>query len=163
MSAGPQTLDREAIAARIPHQGSMCLLAGVDEWNPDSIRCHATSHRDEANPLREDWGLPATSAIEYAAQAMAVHGALIAPPGDAPRSGYLASVRSVELVVDRLDTVTTPLDIRAERLTGNDNQILYTFTVAAAGVTLVSGRAAVILDADALATGDASRATGSSA
>lgn len=141
----------------------MCLLAGVDEWNADSIRCHATSHHDEANPLREVWGLPATSAIEYAAQAMAVHGALVAPPGGAPRPGYLASVRGVEFAVDRLDTVSGPLDIRAERLTGNGNQILYTFTVAAAGAALVSGRAAVILDADVLASGDAGRATRSSA
>ena len=153
MTEQPATLDHAAIAARIPHHGDMCLLAGIDAWDGDSIRCHATSHRDVGNPLREHWGLPATSAIEYAAQAMAVHGALLANPGDAPRAGYLASVRSVEIAVDRLDTIAAPLEVCAERITGNDNQILYTFTVAAAGRTLVCGRAAVILDAAALAGG----------
>lgn len=144
-------LDRGAIAARIPHRGRMCLLAGVDEWDADMIRCHATSHSDADNPLREPWGLPATSAIEYAAQAMAVHGSLLASNGDGSRAGFLASVRGVEVRVERLDKVPGPLDIRAERVTGNENQILYTFTVAAEGHVLVSGRAAVILDASALA------------
>lgn len=153
MSTQPATLDREAIAARIPHQGRMCLLAGVDAWDADAIRCRATSHRDADNPLRDDHGLPATSAIEYAAQAMAVHGALLATPGETPRAGFLASVRSVEIAVERLDTVAADLDIRAERITGNDNQILYSFTVAADGRMLVSGRAAVILDAGALGAG----------
>ncbi|MCC4116174.1 hotdog family protein [Aromatoleum toluclasticum] len=161
MSIQPATLDREAIAARIPHQGKMCLLARVDAWDADAIRCRATSHRDEDNPLREDSGLPATSAIEYAAQAMAVHGALLAAPGEPPRAGFLASVRSVEIAVERLDTVVADLDIRAERITGNDNQILYSFTVSADGRVLVSGRAAVILDAGALGRGLGGKLSGS--
>lgn len=149
----PTTLDRDGIAARIPHHGRMCLLAGVEAWDADAIRCRATSHRDADNPLRDADGLPATSAIEYAAQAMAVHGALLANAGDTPRAGFLASVRGVEIAVERLDLVTADLDIRAERITGNDNQILYSFTVAADGQLLVSGRAAVILDAGALGAG----------
>lgn len=153
MTMQPATLNREAIAARIPHQGTMCLLAGVLTWDADAIHCRATSHRDGDNPLRDDYGLPAVSAIEYAAQAMAVHGALLATPDEPPRAGFLASVRSVEIAVERLDSVATDLDIRAERITGNDNQILYSFTVAAGGHVLVSGRAAVILDAGALGGG----------
>ena len=149
----PTTLDRDGIAARIPHHGRMCLLASVEAWDADAIRCRATGHRDADNPLRDADGLPATSAIEYAAQAMAVHGALLADTGDAPRAGFLASVRGVEIAVERLDLVSAELDIRAERITGNDNQILYSFTVAADGRVLVSGRAAVILDAGALGAG----------
>jgi predicted hotdog family 3-hydroxylacyl-ACP dehydratase len=145
----PATLDRDGIAARIPHHGSMCLLAAVDGWDADAIRCRATSHRDAGNPLRDDAGLPATAAIEYAAQAMAVHGALVAAGDGAPRAGYLASVRSVELAVARLDDLADELEIRAERLSGNDAQILYGFTVSCAGRRLASGRAAVILDAAA--------------
>ena len=146
MSGTPEPLDRDAVAARIPHAGRMCLLDRVLDWSDAAIRCRATSHRDADNPLRDAAGLPATSAIEYAAQAMAVHGALLASAAGAPRVGYLASVRGVELRVARLDTIADALDIRAERVTGDDNSILYTFTVAAAGETLVSGRAAVILD-----------------
>ncbi|MCK0512560.1 hotdog family protein [Aromatoleum buckelii] len=153
MTSQPAPLDRAAIAARIPHHGSMCLLDRVDAWDAESIRCRATSHRDRANPLRDTRGLPATAAIEYAAQAMAVHGALLAPADGTPRAGYLASVRSVELAVAQLDTIAGELEVRAERLTGNDSQVLYGFTVCAAGTTLVSGRAAVILDAAAPGAG----------
>lgn len=149
MSCRPETLSREAIAARIPHQGRMCLLERMLDWNEGSIHCHATSHRDADNPLRNPWGLPATSGIEYAAQAMALHGALLASPTGAPRVGFLASVRGVTLHVDRLDGIADDLDVRAERVTGDDQSILYTFAIAAAGKPLVSGRAAVVLDADA--------------
>ena len=84
MTPHPTTLDRAAIAARIPHHGTMCLLDAVDAWDSESIRCRATSHRDPANPLRDAGSLPATAAIEYAAQAMAVHGALLAPAARPP-------------------------------------------------------------------------------
>jgi predicted hotdog family 3-hydroxylacyl-ACP dehydratase len=147
MSGRPPSLDRAGIAARIPHQDRMCLLERVDDWSEVAIHCRAISHRDAANPLREAWGLPATAAIEYAAQAMAVHGTLLAAASETPRPGYLASVRGVALRVARLDTIADELDIRAERVTGNDDQILYRFTVAAAGEVLASGRATVILDA----------------
>lgn len=149
MNGRPEMLGHDAIAARIPHQGRMCLLDRVQAWDEDLIHCRATSHRDADNPLREPSGLPATSGIEYAAQAMALHGALVASATSAPRVGFLASVRSVTLHVGRLDTIADDLDIRAERVTGDDHSILYTFAVEAAGKPLVSGRAAVVLDADA--------------
>ena len=88
-------LDRVAIAARIPHQGSMCLLDAVLAWDSGQIHCRASSHRQPDNPLRAAARLGAACGIEYAAQAMAVHGALLAPAGAPPRPGYLASVRSV--------------------------------------------------------------------
>ncbi len=151
MIAAPATLDRAAIAARIPHRGSMCLLDAVEAWDERGIRCRAVSHRAPDNPLRDGAALPAASAIEYAAQAMAVHGALLAPPAAAPRMGFLASVRGVALHVARLDTLAAELEIRAERVSGDDDNILYAFTVSAAGAPVASGRAAVILDAGRLA------------
>ena len=36
---------RVAIAARIPHQGSMCLLDAVLAWDSGQIHCRASSHR----------------------------------------------------------------------------------------------------------------------
>ena len=72
-------LDRVAIAARIPHQGSMCLLDAVLAWDSGQIHCRASSHRQPDNPLRAAARLGAACGIEYAAQAMAVHGALLAP------------------------------------------------------------------------------------
>ena len=138
-------LDRAAIAARIPHQGSMCLLDAVLAWDSGQIHCRASSHRQPDNPLRAAERLGAACGIEYAAQAMAVHGALLAPEGAPPRPGYLASVRSVQLVVDRLDDLPQDLDIVAERLSGDENNILYHFRVEHAGDLLLSGRAAVML------------------
>ena len=141
-------IDRAGIAARIPHQGRMCLLDGVLEWDAERIRCCATSHRDPANPLRAEARLGAACGIEYAAQAMAVHGALLAEATGKPRQGYLTSVRGVDLRVARLDDIEDALELIAERLSGDDNNILYQFAVRAAGRELLTGRAAVILDAD---------------
>ena len=138
-------LDRVAIAARIPHQGSMCLLDAVLAWDSGQIHCRASSHRQPDNPLRAAARLGAACGIEYAAQAMAVHGVLLAPEGAPPRPGYLASVRSVQLAVDRLDDLPQDLDIVAERLSGDENNILYHFRVEHAGNLLLSGRAAVML------------------
>ena len=138
-------LDRAAIAARIPHQGSMCLLDAVLAWDSGQIHCRASSHRQPDNPLRAAARLGAACGIEYAAQAMAVHGALLAPEGAPPRPGYLASVRSVQLAVDRLDDLPQDLDIDAERLSGDEHNILYHFRVEHAGDLLLSGRAAVML------------------
>lgn len=138
-------LDRVAIAARIPHQGSMCLLDAVLAWDSGQIHCRASSHRQPDNPLRAAARLGAACGIEYAAQAMAVHGALLAPEGAPPRPGYLASVRSVQLAVDRLDDLAQDLDIVAERLSGDEHNILYHFRVEHAGDLLLSGRAAVML------------------
>ena len=78
-------LDRAAIAARIPHQGSMCLLDAVLAWDSGQIHCRASSHRQPDNPLRAAARRGAACGIEYAAQAMAVHGALLAPAGAPPR------------------------------------------------------------------------------
>lgn len=142
-------LDRAAIAARIPHQGTMCLLDAVLDWDSQRIRCRSSSHRHPDNPLRARGELGAACGIEYAAQAMAMHGALLAAQTDRPRAGYLTSVRGVEFAVARLDDIADDLEIEAVRFSGDDNNVLYDFTVRAAGQALLSGRAAVVLDASA--------------
>jgi predicted hotdog family 3-hydroxylacyl-ACP dehydratase len=143
-------LDHAAIAACIPHQGSMCLLDAVIDWSATAISCRAISHRDPHNPLRAAGRLGATAGIEYAAQAMAVHGALLANPGERPRQGYLASVRGVQLHVAHLDDLPGELDVEAERLSGDANNILYRFSVSHGDHCLIEGRAAVVLDAGIL-------------
>lgn len=152
----PRTLNHDEIARRIPHRGDMCLLEAVTAWDDTQIQCLASSHQSPANPLRAHGRLGAACGVEYAAQAMAVHGALVgesmagATGTGAPRAGYLASIRSVSLHVDRLDTFGTPLLISAERITGDDNTVLYSFSVTAGDAALLSGRAVVVLDASAL-------------
>ena len=131
----------------------MCLLAAVVDWSPDSISCRAVGHTDPANPLRAEGRLGAATGIEYAAQAMALHGALLAGVAERPRQGYLTSVRGVRLHIARLDGLPGELDVQAERLSGDANRILYRFSVGHAGDCLVEGRAAVILDAGVVAAG----------
>ncbi|MCO5397183.1 hotdog family protein [Ralstonia soli] len=143
-------LDRDWIAARIPHSGAMCLLDAVVSWSNTHIHCTATSHRDPANPLRSHDQLAAVCGIEYAAQAMAVHGALCDATQQRPRAGFLASVRGVEAHVARLDTVDALLDVEAERIGGDGNNMLYCFTVRDGARILLTGRAAVVLDASAV-------------
>ncbi len=142
-----QTLDRAGIAARIPHHGSMCLLDGLLSWTADQIVCRASSHADPANPLRSPAGLLAPCAIEYAAQAMALHGSLAAAPGTPPTPGFLASARQVQMFVPRLDTAAGPLRVLAVKLAGDGQQALYRFALHdAAGRPLVEGRATVVLN-----------------
>jgi len=144
-------LDHAWIARHIPHQGSMCLLDCVETWDRQHIRCRASSHRAVDNPLRAYGRLGAACGIEYAAQAMAVHGALAAPSTSASaRFGYLVSVRGTKLHVSRLDDVAADLLVEATCVTHSDNNILYRFSISAAGRLLLEGRAAVVLDADKL-------------
>ena len=144
--------DHAWLLAHIPHQGTMCLLDAVTDWDALHIRCTANSHRRADNPLRAHDRLGVACGIEYAAQAMAAHGAILAASNSAPGAGYLASVRSVNLLVARLDDIAADLDIEAERLSGDDNIILYGFRVSAAGRALLSGRATVVLDAAVINT-----------
>jgi predicted hotdog family 3-hydroxylacyl-ACP dehydratase len=127
----------------------MCLLHEVLHMDEESITCRAVSHRDPDHPLREEGMLPALSGIEYAAQAMAVHGALREARG--PRSGMLAAVRDVVLNVERLDDIPDDLVITARRLLDDLSRLLYEFEVRADARELLRGRAVVVL-----AAGDAS-------
>ena len=151
MSGPIVTLDRAGIAALIPHSGTMCLLARLDTWDLQRIVCAATNHRDADHPLRTRRGLLAPAAIEYAAQAMALHGALIGQAAGTPATpGYLASARGVQLHVLRLDDLPAAaideLRIEAARQAGDARQILYAFSVHHADLLLAEGRAAVVLN-----------------
>ena len=97
----------------------MCLLDGVIEWDDASIVCVSETHRDPANPLRRANQLSAVHAFEYGAQAAAIHGGLRAKAeGATAPPGYLAALRDAQLLVDRLDDIASPLEVRAKRLLG---------------------------------------------
>lgn len=146
-----KALDRGGIAALIPHSGPMCLLSGLLQWDAQHIVCSADNHRDAHHPLRTHSGLLASAVIEYAAQAMALHGALIGrASGQEVRPGYLASVRGAQLRVLSLHDLPPAqpdeLQIEATRQAGDARQILYAFAVHHAGRLLAEGRAAVVLN-----------------
>lgn len=144
----PTLLTHSDIAALIPHAGNMCLLDTVEEYGESHIICTAVSHTAQDHPLRLDGRLPALCGIEYAAQAMAVHGRLqAAVPAGKPAKGYLASIRDYRLQVQCLDDIEVPLRICAEQLLAEGSHFMYGFTITAAGVELMSGRAAVVQEA----------------
>ncbi len=154
-------LDRNWIEQHIPHKGRMCLLDAVVSWDATRIRCRSASHRAPDHPLRAHGRLGIACGIEYAAQAMAVHGALVA--ASAPLSsamttevrgsiaaatvGYLASLRGVELWVSRLDEVEGELYASATRITGNARTVLYEFELADTSRPLLRGRAGIVIAA----------------
>lgn len=139
MSHAP--LDRAWIAAHLPHQGNMSLLDEILEWDANTVRARAISHRAADNPLRRAGELPIACGVEYGAQAAAAHGALAAR--QACGAGFLAAARSVIFHARRLDDVPGDLDVFAEKIGGGDAGVLYRFEVTSAGRALVEGRVTV--------------------
>ena len=138
-------LNREWIEARIPHRGRMCLLDEVIEWNSKGVRCRISTHRALDNPLRSHQRLGIACGVEYAAQAMALHGALRG--GGVSQGGLLAGVRDMRLFVLRLDDIKSDLICEVTHLAGDDLTALYEFELRDPERRLLSGRATVVLDA----------------
>jgi predicted exporter/predicted hotdog family 3-hydroxylacyl-ACP dehydratase len=135
-----------ALAALIPHQGAMCLLERVVEWNDERIVLESDTHRSMSNPLRENGRLRAVHLCEYGAQAMAVHGALrsqASVKGAAP--GMLVSLRSVQFSRDYVDDLPGALRVEAACLQASESSLQYSFRVLHADEVLAEGRAAVVL------------------
>lgn len=140
-------IDRPRIEELIPHSGSMCLLDAATRWDEAGIVCSATSHRNPDNPLRRAGKLGAVCALEYAAQAMALHGALTAPAGRRSTGGLLASARDLVLHREQLDTCGPTLRIEAQRVLGESSRVIYEFQVSDSAGLIAQGRAAVVLEA----------------
>lgn len=144
--------DRDWIAAHIPHHGSMCLLDGVLDFDATQVRCVSRAHRDARNPLRAYGRLAAICGVEFAAQAAAVHGALLqGSAAGTPRAGMIAALRGIELHVGRLDDIDDELVACAERSGGDDATALYALTLLAGGRTLLAARATIVTGAGLVA------------
>jgi len=149
-------LDRHWFEQNIPHHGRMCLLDEVMEWDAQHIRCCSGTHRLPDHPLRANGRLGIACGIEYAAQAMAAHGALAGGTvtgrtvtGKArPAAGFLAGLRDVRLRVLRLDDIPTDLICEAVLVAGDRSTALYEFALWSEGQRLLSGRATVVFDAN---------------
>jgi predicted hotdog family 3-hydroxylacyl-ACP dehydratase len=133
-------------AQLIPHAGSMCLLDAVQAWDVENLHAISAGHARADNPLRHAGRLHAVHLAEYGAQAMAVHGALLARSrGETTvRPGQLVSLRDVQLALEFVDQLDGHLDVHAQCLYADDGGAQYTFRVEHAGQLLASGRAAVI-------------------
>jgi len=129
----------------IPHRGAMSLLDTVLDWDDERIHLTATSHSRADNPLRSDGLLRALHLCEYGAQAMAVHGGLLAQrAGKVAAPGFLVSLRGIRLHVARIDDLSAALDVHALKLLDGGASWQYEFRVEHEGRALAEGRAAVI-------------------
>ena len=144
-------LIRSQIQSRIPHAGTMCLLDSVRRWDATTIICEAQAPT-AAHPLAHTAGsrgvpaVAAVAAVEYAAQAAAVHGSLL-DDTDSPRDGLLAKLTDVELRAAGLDEAGGPLTIRAELLSRVASGCIYSFEVSDQRGCVARGRLLVAFQA----------------
>jgi predicted hotdog family 3-hydroxylacyl-ACP dehydratase len=141
-------IDKAGIATLIPHTGAMCLLDEVTSWDGTSVSAFTRTHRDEANPLRSGGQVSSWCAIEYAVQAMAVHGALAGAVSGRPRAGYLVSLREIVCLAPRLDGLEGDLFVEARQLMGDAGLVMYAFSLRIGDSEVLSGKATVMLDAE---------------
>jgi predicted hotdog family 3-hydroxylacyl-ACP dehydratase len=127
------------IAALIPHSGAMRLIDRVDTASEEQISCVTSSHLSPDNPLRSAGRLPVSAALEYAAQAMAIHAALTREEGGAPRRGFLVVASGVAWTADRLDAPGSELRVHAIRLATTGSGAQYSFTLTAGRAVEVTG------------------------
>lgn len=140
-------LGHDAIAALIPHQGSMCLLDTVLEWDAERALLLTRSHRAPDNPLRAGGRLRALHLCEYGAQAMAVHGGLAAQAlGARAAPGLLVSLRDVRLHCQFLEDLPGELRIETWRLGVSPSAWQYAFNVHHDARLIGAGRAAIIAE-----------------
>ncbi len=138
-----------AIRDLIPHSGSMCLLERIISWDAARLKATSGTHRRADNPLRRDGRLDSVHLCEYGAQAMAVHGGLLAQKqGQRAPPGFLASLRDVWLAPIAVQDCAGELEVVAVRVFGDGNGWQYEFEVSHQSALLASGRVAVVLRRD---------------
>jgi predicted hotdog family 3-hydroxylacyl-ACP dehydratase len=143
-----------SIGTLLPHAGRMRLIDRIVSYDEQRIVCESDSHRAADHPLADDGVLSIICGLEYGAQAMAIHGALLTassgPTHAGARHGYLVAASDLRWSAERLDRCAAPLTIEANSEFRSDNQVAYRFEIRAADTTLLSGRASVLLHAPVL-------------
>lgn len=144
--------DRVWIEENIPHKLNMCLLDNVLSFSENMLVCDTRTHQMSNHPLAVENGvLGAMTGIEYAAQAMAIHGVLVREAEGnpiKPKKGYLVSVRDVVSHIERLDAVQSTIRVSVTKIAGDIRMLIYDFELSEQGNLIISGRASVIPDAD---------------
>jgi predicted hotdog family 3-hydroxylacyl-ACP dehydratase len=134
------------VSSLVPHQGSMCLLERVVEWDDRRVVLETATHRSPSNPLRSNGRLRALALCEYGAQAMAAHGGLRGSvSGVKPKPGMLVSLRAVKFAREYIDDLPGDLRVEAVCLQADAGSLQYSFRVTHGATLLAEGRAAVVL------------------
>ena len=137
-------LPRVQLERCVPHAGAMLLLDSVTRWNAAEIVCSARAPHAE-HPLVRAGEVSALVAIEYGAQAAAVHGFLVEQPAH-PRPGMLAKLSSVRLHSSCIPRDLGDLTVSAQLLSRIARGCLYDFDVVCAAVPIASGRLMVAFE-----------------
>lgn len=131
-------LNRACIQRLVPHTDAMCLLDAVTDWQAQSINCLAAAP-GVTHPLSRDGKVPAIIAVEYAAQAAAVHGALLDQAGGA-KMGVIAKLSSIEIPSEWFPCAVTSIAVYAQLLSRTTQACLYEFRVMGGGCAIAQGR-----------------------
>ncbi|MBA2549058.1 MAG: 3-hydroxylacyl-ACP dehydratase [Burkholderiaceae bacterium] len=133
--------------AFLPHAGRMRLIDRVISYDEQKIICESDSHRVADHPLAEDGVISIVCGLEYGAQAMALHGALMAASsgGGPVRRGYLVAASNLRWSAARLDACAAPLIIEAISEFRSENQVAYRFEIRTEAVAVLTGDARVQL------------------
>lgn len=130
--------DHAAVAALLPHGESMCLLEDVEDADADRIVCRGRAPGDPDHPLARDGRLAPVHAVEYAAQAAAIHAALTSGR-DKAGPGMLTSVRELRWSDGATTLGTEPLRVECTAEIIDARLCRYGICVRAAGAE-VTGR-----------------------
>lgn len=135
---------------QLPHSGAMCLIDRVSSWDERSICCSADSHLSPANPLRADGSLPGLCALEYAAQALALHGVLKRPQASANRqcsNALVVTSQRLAFQTGDLSNRSESLTITAELTVRHKDSVVYAVSVSAGASCVLQGDLGVMLSA----------------
>lgn len=153
-------LNSQEIEQHLPHAGKMSLLDKVSYADRSRLSATATSHLNSDNPLRFNGRLATINGIEYAAQAMAIHGFLLteATLSDTPLSevptkdkldsiqtGYIATVRNIDINSPFFPENISTLLVEVEQLMSDNNGFTYQFHISCEKKTLISGKITIFL------------------
>ena len=150
-----QTLSPAAIKDLLPQSGDMLLIAEMKNWSPFEISCTGIAAPAHIHPLSVQakngtMKIPASGALEYAAQAIALHGILKARHlQEPPRNTFIAGLQNVEWTSDWLDDRPMPVQIDASAVGGlADGGAKYRFNVTDAALEPVCSGVALVMFSD---------------
>ena len=130
-------LNAAAIERLLPHKGAMCFLDAVTDWDSENICCSANAP-GAGHPLLRSGKVSSLVAVEYAAQATALHGALL-DAATHPQAGMLASLRHVDLHCVWFPADENVLTIHAKLISRTAGGCSYSFKVASKHQPIASG------------------------
>ena len=136
-------LDRSELAALLPHNDEMVLIDRVLTWSEKELVCETRRHLDPLFPLSEGHLVPASAGIELAAQAMAIHVAVVRDDG--PKQGLLTHVKNVTIGMPSLNSTLDPLTIAVNAGRVGTRGCTYSFEIRSGGTVCLDGRVGVVL------------------